>query len=185
MRRLDPRIRAGPRRYTLLAAPARKGVALVVPCGNHATVYLKLAMEAPVRPKHHAARPRPARALASLLLAAQLGAALHFVVVRHDVCPIHGELMEADAPHGHTHALAAFERDRLPRIAGVDAREALEGHEHCALTALRRQRASLAASAAQTISPARTPVGTLALDDTPRPWRVAVHRLAPKHSPPA
>jgi hypothetical protein len=137
------------------------------------------------RPADAAPRSRPSGALASLLIAAQLAAALHLLVVRHSLCPLDGELVEGSAHQGQAHTRASVRPDRLPGIVARGADESTEGHEHCALTAFRRERAHHVARAAGALAPRPSVLVRAATDFTPRPPPVAVHRLAPKHSPPA
>jgi hypothetical protein len=128
--------------------------------------------------------PTPKSALAVLVVVAQLGAALHLVAVRHDVCPLDGELVEHRTGQVHAHAHGAAS-ERLPRASGLETLEAAHGHEHCVLTALRRERATVVLSAVGYVFPTDSGLALVLTDGSPRQAQLAVHRLAPKQSPPA
>ena len=121
--------------------------------------------------------------IASLVFAAQLASAAHLVLVRHEVCPLDGELVhsdEAGAHHGSVHA----RNDRVPAFTLARESASHHGHEHCVLASQRRDRASLhdariGLHAPDAILTCRSP------DAGELPDRIAVHRLAPKQSPPA
>ena len=128
---------------------------------------------------------RRAAVLALLLVASQLSSATHLLLVRHAVCPLDGELIHPDEAGGHHEAQAHARNERLPRVAASEAREAHHGHEHCILASQRRDRADLRDRAVALREPPRAVLATLSAGSAPLPARIALHRLAPKQSPPA
>ena len=127
---------------------------------------------------------RPVAVLASLLVAGQLAGATHLLLVQHAVCPLDGELVHPEAAAGHGHVQAHARNERLPGIAAADAPEVHHGHEHCVLSSQRRDRAVLHGVVAPH-TPPRAILATLPPDGAPTAGRFALHRLAPKQSPPA
>lgn len=135
-------------------------------------------------------RSRPAiRALLATLLfgfatAGQAASYLHLILVRHQVCPIHGEL--ADVPEG-ADVPATTSRFESP-IFGHQLTDSgvlsVEGSDHhCIASSGRREHAAKTSSAPFALpvaAEARRAIGP----QSPRPARLALHRLAPKHSPP-
>jgi len=126
---------------------------------------------------------RPAAVLASLLVAGQLASATHLLLVRHAVCPLDGELVHTDEAAGQhdTHA----RNGRSPGASAAEGQEAHHGHEHCILAAHRRDPATLHDRVVELRTPPRAILATLSVDGTTTAARIAVHRLAPKQSPPA
>ena len=142
-----------------------------------------------MRPPGKGAGPRAwgrrAAALAALLVAGQLSSATHLLLVRHAVCPLDGELVHPDEAVGHEHPQARAQNERSPLVGAEADREAHHGHEHCILAAHRRDRAMLRDGAGELPSPPHAIVATLSPVDNLAAARIAVHRLAPKQSPPA
>jgi hypothetical protein len=104
------------------------------------------------------------------------------LLVEHTRCAEHGELVHAGDAHGHE-----LGEQTTGKPAGVHGRSedrAGEAHEHCALSAERRD--ALASADAARVS--SVPPG----DPSERPLRAPLHadesgrfRVAPKTSPPA
>jgi hypothetical protein len=113
------------------------------------------------------ARRASLRATSTLLLAAQLLTLGHLLIVRHTICPEHGEAI---------HSSARSETQALP--------PAEHAHDHCLAQANARERFALLPAADLTIgplllAPLRPSLAAVAL--TPA---VSVLLLAPKNSPP-
>jgi hypothetical protein len=117
--------------------------------------------------------------LALALLSAQLGAAAHFAVVRHEVCAEHGELVH---PDGGVHAAAPRGASAFPALTASEARGG-HGHDHCVVVGTRRQ--ALAASRAEFTCLERDDGRVLPSAALAPPPCEARFRLAPKQSPPA
>jgi hypothetical protein len=131
-------------------------------------------------------------ALASLTLIAQLSSFAHLALVRHVVCPEHGELIHPDeqAPSTSSPAVRVVANaapaegvaiEAIPEAVGV----AVHGHDHCLVAAHRRERATLVPRSESEIVDDPKAVARLATRDVPRPASVALFVLAPKNSPPA
>jgi hypothetical protein len=148
----------------------------------------KLRVRRPMRPPEKGvtrAWGRLAAVLASLLVAGQLANASHLLLVRHAVCPLDGELIHPGEAGGHHDAQVHAGNERSPRVAATEAPEAHHGHEHCILAAHRRDRATLHDRVVELRTPPRAIFATLSVDGTSAAARIAVHRVAPKQSPPA
>lgn len=119
-------------------------------------------------------------ALVALLLQGSSGG--HLLLVEHTHCAEHGELVHAEAAHGHEARLAGT-ADQVA-VRGMPSEASDAAHEHCALTAERRD--ALQAIAAAQLSPHVIEL------EAPRKSREAFvrfdaerFRVAPKNSPPA
>ncbi len=145
------------------------------------------------RPTSHSQRSAFVRALvllvAALCAVVQLAGAAHFLVVRHTVCPEHGELVHEGAGHASAAGRAPLARaDR--QLATVDATGGSEedhAHDHCALLSQRVD--SLAAARVSYVLTASSPAPAIeAPGFAPRelaPVRRSTLLLyAPKSSPP-
>ena len=136
-------------------------------------------------------RARPARLRALVLLVASLNLLglvsnfAHFLLVRHTVCPEHGELIHAGEP-GHEVARSAPEREGKQPGVGAAATAASHGHDHCALLSDRRERLALRPHSPSVVPPHETEL--LAATWTRKSlhaYSVPLLFLAPKNSPPA
>jgi hypothetical protein len=124
-----------------------------------------------------------ARTLAVLVayvcLAAQASAVVHAIFVRHATCPTHGELTHAGpAPS------AAQKAPPASTSVSANAASVEDGDEHCLVTALRREGASLRVPILViTSAPASRPAALAppAIVVPPVPLLVS----APKTSPPS
>ena len=126
---------------------------------------------------------RRACALAGLLAVILQGSAGgHMLLVEHARCPEHGELVHADATHHH--ALSVLGKARAVTLEGDGDHDSDTAHEHCALTADRRDAvvalggtrvSALASNAFERAAPFLERF-------VPAPARF---RIAPKTSPPA
>jgi hypothetical protein len=124
------------------------------------------------------------RATSTLLLAAQLLALGHLLVVHHTICPEHGETMHTGLP---SQALPA----RPQRAAGdagltADGRSpAQDAHDHCLTVANKRERFALqpfldvASGPMLLAAPLPAPAAVAVVP------ALAVLRFAPKNSPPS
>jgi hypothetical protein len=124
-----------------------------------------------------------ALALASCVVAAQLSSFAHLLLVKHALCPEHGELIHAGeradvraqrAPGSGTAVLA--------RESGAAA--ALD-HAHCPLAVQRRERVALLARVALVSVPPAVAEAVLCSRPLPSATLCELFRLAPKGSPPA
>jgi hypothetical protein len=121
-------------------------------------------------------------ALAVVLVAAQGASLAHFAIVRHAICPVHGELIH---PGSEPHSPPAVHATRAPGPAlygsaqdGDAARD-----DHCGVVGYRREVALPTISSAilpEDVRPVGTPM-TLAW----APTSETRFRIAPKQSPPA
>jgi hypothetical protein len=125
------------------------------------------------------------RATSTLLLAAQLLTLGHLLIVRHTICPEHGEAMHSGAP-SETQALAPTrEGATSDPSAGSGVPPAQHAHDHCPAQAHTRERFALLPAADSMPGPLllASPLPSLAAVAARR--AVAVLRLAPKNSPPS
>ena len=124
------------------------------------------------------------RATSTLLLAAQLLALSHLLVVRHTICPEHGEAIHSESPSDAQTLGSSHEGAAADPTLGPGAPAAEHAHDHCLALANTRERfvplpfpdvmpgplsvaATLPSLATVGVAPA-----------------VAVLLLAPKNSPP-
>jgi len=128
---------------------------------------------------------RRAALLACFLVAGQLSIASHLLLVRHVVCPLDGELVHPDGPDGHAHAQPRPQGDRLPDVSGRAGVETHDGHEHCILASHRRDRTAVLTGVLAFRAPPSAIAATVGADRAAASPRVAIHRIAPKQSPPA
>jgi hypothetical protein len=129
-----------------------------------------------------------ALALASATLIAQISSIAHMALVRHAICPEHGELIHPDDLSGSAAAPKTLAKTTNPADLAIQATTqfpAVHGHDHCLLASYRRQRIAMAAGTAAVARPFPAAVGNRRMADAPRPALVALYRLAPKNSPPA
>jgi hypothetical protein len=120
--------------------------------------------------------------VAGALLLAQVAGLAHLLVVEHERCAEHGDIVEGAANHP---AAAAAERQEGDRASVRAAGDEIAGHDHCLyLATLRRgtgsecQHVVLAPRAAA----ARFVVGAERREQASGP---SLLRIAPKTSPPA
>jgi hypothetical protein len=131
------------------------------------------------------ARRASLRATSTLLLAAQLLTLGHLLIVRHTICPEHGEAIHSGSP-SETQALRPSHEGatNAPALDG-GAAPAEHAHDHCLAQANTRERFALV----PVLDVAPGPLLLVA----PRPSlaavavmpALAVLRLAPKNSPPS
>jgi hypothetical protein len=124
------------------------------------------------------------RATSTVLLAAQLLTLGHLLIVRHTICPEHGEAIHSASP-GETQALRPSHEGATNAPAlDVGATPAEHAHDHCLAQANTRERLALLPAAdlmtgPLLLAPPLPSLASIAL--TPA---VAVLLLAPKNSPP-
>ena len=124
-------------------------------------------------------RPTLAVLLVALaLVLAQLAGPAHELLVPHRVCAEHGELVEGAA------ALLTHGPAQPPQGPALSNDEGLAAeHEHCPLALLAKQRPAPSSPSMRVAADAQpAPACVLA---APRVPAIALHRLAPKQSPPA
>jgi hypothetical protein len=114
-----------------------------------------------------------ALALATLCLLAQLSSLAHVAAVSHVTCAEHGEQVHA-TPQTSPHAANSVH---------TTTESATDGHDHCAIAALRTTPATVSAATTSitTVSSPALPVAGGLFPVT----QVALFRLAPKTSPPS
>jgi hypothetical protein len=122
-------------------------------------------------------------ALAVALVAAQGATIAHFSIVKHAICPLHGELIHPGAePHEAPAVQATHRADTEPGLFGADDSDAFRD-DHCSVVGVRREVALPTASSPvlpQDVGPVGTPL-TIAWVPTSE----TRFRIAPKQSPPA
>jgi hypothetical protein len=120
--------------------------------------------------------------VALLCVAGQLATSTHLVLVRHEACPEHGELLHGEAAHaGHGSQAADTANTAAVSNAAQTAAEPHD-HEHCSVPCERRALAVPAASSVRFIAgPA-----ACAFTGEQRALRrgTPLLALAPKQSPP-
>jgi hypothetical protein len=124
-----------------------------------------------------------ASCVVSCVVAAQLSSFAHLLLVRHALCPEHGELIHAsERPTLHTRSEQGLATAALARESG--AQSALD-HQHCPLALQSRERVALLAHAASVFLPLASPQLALRSQLLPDASMRELFRLAPKGSPPA
>lgn len=121
--------------------------------------------------------------LLSCFLIAQVFAAAHSAMVRHVLCPVHGELVHGDHEHGASSASTNGGEDSSAPALCAAANE--EGHsKHCSVVLLSKQRTALfhAQSVRLAVSAASEQTGSLRSHADG--IGIAVFLYAPKQSPP-
>lgn len=120
-----------------------------------------------------------AAAVAWVVVLAQLASTLHFALISHEVCAIHGELVHratAVGEHGVHHATGSA---ALPGRGDVD-------DEHCPLLGRPHDELALLAAPRPEIAPASLAFETAgAAGVVIAPTRALLLLAAPKQSPPA
>jgi hypothetical protein len=119
-----------------------------------------------------------------LLLAAQLVALGHLLVVRHTICPEHGEAIHSESPSEAQTLGSSHEATAADPTLGAGAPTAEHTHDHCLALANTRER--FAPLPAPDVMPgpllvAATLPSLAIIGGAPA---VALLRLAPKNSPP-
>lgn len=118
--------------------------------------------------------------LFALLLQGSSGG--HMLLVEHTRCAEHGELVhKADAHH---HEGPSHDESGLPVFRGASEDGSDEAHEHCALTADRRDALPLIVDA-QASAPVAEVEQSFTLTHPFIPFETRRFRVAPKNSPPA
>lgn len=142
-------------------------------------------------------RPRPANRIAALrrvllvlattgatwlLVVSHLTTALHFALIPHEVCAIHGELVHGSSPvHARTSS-GASTRENAAVLPGAEE----AGHEHCPVLSRRHEHtAVLAQPGVRVASAAPDCAAVITKRDGVAPSRGALLLAAPKQSPPA
>ena len=125
------------------------------------------------------------RAISTLLLAAQLATLGHLLIVRHTICPEHGEMIHSGLPSQAQTIRPPHQGSAADPALGGGAPPAEHAHDHCLARANPRERFALLPALDSMFGP--LPAATklpprLAVAVAPA---VAVLRLAPKNSPPS
>ena len=122
-----------------------------------------------------------ATALAVLLLGGQALSLLHEIIVPHEVCAEHGELV-----HSSSHALAGVSRHAQP-VNSISASNAPQAHEHDHCTVATRRVEQLAAPLEQSTYHIAIDSITAGIGEAETASAVGppLLQLAPKQSPPA
>lgn len=122
--------------------------------------------------------------LALVALVAQLSGSAHLLLVRHALCPEHGELIhptdEAEPALRAVaqHAKTAFVRPEAETELG-------HGHGHCPIAAQRRERGALIAAWVHVHASAWSFASRVPAPNLVSSCAAAILRFAPKNSPPA
>ena len=119
---------------------------------------------------------------AAALLAGQLSALVHVLVVDHQRCPEHGELVHASLRRSPIHATGPVPVGRATGVAPADAATEDPGDDHCLSLAHRREtlvRAAVDEMPFVVQAAVRALASPRAVVPVPRLWM-----LAPKTSPP-
>ncbi len=125
-------------------------------------------------------------AIASLTLIAQFSSFAHLLLVRHVICPEHGELIDLDEQDGSapSRAVAKVAPPGNTAIQAMPETPAEQGHNHCPLAFHRREGNILSPCSVAAVNNLPQSVSSYRVEDTPRPALVALFRVAPKNSPP-
>jgi hypothetical protein len=124
------------------------------------------------------------RATSTLLLAAQLLALGHLVVVRHGVCFEHGEAVHLGSPREAQVVNSTPERATTHPVLDGPAQSAEGAHDHCLARANTRERFALLPDLDSRPAPLLLAAPLPSLSAVGTVSAVAVILLAPKNSPP-
>jgi hypothetical protein len=131
------------------------------------------------------ARHASMRATSILLLSAQLLTLGHLLIVRHTVCPEHGEALHSSA-HSETQALPPTHEDATSDAAlDSGAAPADHAHDHCLAQANTRERFALLPALDSMPVPLLLAATLPSLSAVGVAPAMAVLLLAPKNSPPS
>jgi hypothetical protein len=120
-------------------------------------------------------------AVAGALLLAQVAGLAHLLVVEHERCAEHGDIVEGGANH---HAAAAAERQERDRASIGNDGDEIAGHDHCLYLATLRRGAG--SERQHVVLVPRAPVDRLVGAETrEQASGPSLLRIAPKTSPPA
>jgi hypothetical protein len=124
--------------------------------------------------------------LALFALIGQLSSSAHLLLVRHAVCPEHGELIHAASsePSRTEHTKAPEAKASLVQ-ASADADELTDGHGHCSIAAQRRERGVPNAASARVAASESIVARSAPAQQQVFAFGGALLLLAPKNSPPA
>jgi hypothetical protein len=127
-----------------------------------------------------------ALALVLLSVGGQVAGVADLLLVRHAVCAEHGELIHVAAAQD-----AGSPRDGVKVGAAsagyheAEPREVNDGHDHCGVSALRRERITLAKARAELLGASITCIEAALVARMAAPASFDLLLLAPKSSPPA
>ena len=106
----------------------------------------------------------------------------HMLLVEHVRCAEHGDLVHSG--EGHAHQSELHTETEVAAIDGGTDSGPEDAHEHCAMSADRRDAPAPLADAQQ-IAGAHAADATVSLIASPLATTAPLYRLAPKNSPPA
>jgi hypothetical protein len=123
--------------------------------------------------------------LALFALVGQLSSSAHLLLVRHAVCPEHGELIHAASgePRRSEHAKAPDGKLALVQ-ASADGDEFADAHGHCPIATHRRERGVPSAAAARIEAADSVRALYIPTQQQAFAFGGALLLLAPKNSPP-
>jgi len=131
----------------------------------------------------HARRARM-RATSTLLLAAQLITLGHLLIVRHTICPEHGEAIHSESL-SHAQATSPSDESAAAGAAlGSGAPPTEHAHDHCLARANPRERFALLRAPHVLADPPPPTAILLSLSAVSMAPAVAALLIAPKNSPP-
>jgi hypothetical protein len=125
------------------------------------------------------------RAISTLLLAAQLATLGHLLIVRHTICPEHGEAIHSNSPSEAQAMPPTHEGTAADPALGGGAPPAEHAHDHCLARANTRERFAVLPAPDSTPGPLLAATALPSLSAVAVAPAVAVLRLAPKNSPPS
>ena len=130
------------------------------------------------------ARRASMRATSTLLLAAQLVALGHLLVVRHTICPEHGEAIHSESPSDAQTLGSSHEGAAADSTLGTGTPPAEHAHDHCLALANPRERFALWPAPDVMPGPLLVAATLPSLATASVAPAVALLLLAPKNSPP-
>jgi hypothetical protein len=125
------------------------------------------------------------RATSTLLLAAQFLTLGHLLIVRHTICPEHGEAIHSNALNQAPAMRPTHEGAAANPALGGGAPPAEHAHDHCLARANTRERFALLPAPDSAPGPLLAATTLPLLAAVGAAPAVAVLRLAPKNSPPS
>lgn len=122
-------------------------------------------------------------AIASLCLLIQAISLAHLLLVRHEVCPVHGEVRHGSAGHaGGDEAASSVGPGDQAAVARPGVAPEQHDDDHCQVLTERRDVPRPSSHCLHAALANEVPLPAVAAPAPPR--RLALYRVAPKNSPP-
>lgn len=109
----------------------------------------------------------------------------HLLLVRHETCPDHGEIVDSTADSQTTATSGSESSDHRAAVWIYAGSRSTHGHGHCSFGLQRREQLAVILPGGALLLPPPEVLHCPALTADAPPPRIALFRTAPKQSPPA